>query len=199
MRVFVAYSRPRGIHGRFIFTISIYYLYPTESAGISVSRQQRQYGCTHCGEWATITTTSAINPPAQQHSGTLEFFRYDTVEPGDFITIYLRDSDLLFNQVTTLTVTQGVPRQNDRVGAWNKNAHLELPKKLYEFTIIDWDRYMQKKQQDRTKFRIEEELIQQTMNAEPITIKELLLAPPNETPAIEGTQQFIEGQLRYLT
>jgi hypothetical protein len=45
---------------------------------------------------------------------------------------------------------------------------------------------------------VEEDLIQKTMQAEPITIKELLLAPAKNVPAIAGSKQFIEGEFRLL-
>ncbi len=67
---------------------------------------------------------------------------------------------------------------------------------IYEVTLLAWDEYMQ----SRTgEMHVEEELIQKTMNAEKITVKELLIEPKGEPLEIAGQKQFIEGELRYLT
>jgi hypothetical protein len=74
-----------------------------------------------------------------------------------------------------------------------------IPEKIYEVIVIDWDSYLNEILNNKREMRVEEELIQKTMRAEPITIKELQLAPVRQMPVIEGSQKFIEGELSYLT
>ncbi len=75
------------------------------------------------------------------------------------------------------------------------NRQMEDDGGLYDIHLLNWDMYMQTK---AGKMRVEEELIRQTMNAEKITISELLLEPKGQPLVIEGSQRFIEGELRYV-
>jgi len=110
----------------------------------------------------------------------------------------MRDSELLLYQRTILTVTQGKPTLSSQLYPTRLNDNLKIPKKmLYEVIVVDWDTYVDENLNTKRGLRVEEELINQTMLAQPITIKKLLIAPTNETPAIEGAQKFIEGVLRY--
>ncbi len=196
MRGFVAYSRPRGIYGRYIFTVLFYFSEPTESLEISVERLSARYSCHHCGKWATIKI-----PSEHRKSDTLEFYRYDDVEPTrDNIYLTMRDSDLLFYQRNQLVLGQDSPfwKEKQVFPIHSGFFGLIAPEMLYRVDLWNWDEYIQKNITNQRTFRIEEELIQQTMNAEPITITELLLQPASQIPAIEGEKQFIEGELRYL-
>src|SRR3989442_12083087 len=155
MRAFVAYSRPRGILGRSIFTIMVYYMYATESAQISVTRGKTTYSCSHCGKWATITTSSTLAASAHRQSGTLEIFRYDNVEPGDCAYIFMRDSELLLYQRTILTVTQGKPTTASDLFPVRLNASLKIPKKiLYEGIVVDWTKNVDNKSKMQRGIRV---------------------------------------------
>ncbi len=158
MHVLVAYSRPRGKYGRYVFTLMIYFSEPTEKAEIAVIRPQTQtttqnvYSCDHCGRWHTITTyvttTTPQMLPQSEHrkDGRLELYRYDNVEPDDWIELTLRDTDLLKYQWTHIPIGWDSvslknywrdPKQdrnwytfvNERKGAWdteqNKLIHVQ--------------------------------------------------------------------------
>lgn len=210
MHVLVAYSRPRGIYGRYVFTVMIYFSEPTETADIQVGRDQTIYSCGHCGKWASITTYETLSYAEHHKDGLLELYRYDSVEPGDHIYLTLRDSDLLFYQHTVIIPGQKGVAQT----AWpaEKIPYLKTtcyavrptnmlgspPSSLYDITMLDWDGYIYKQPKQAGKMRVEEELIRQTMNAEQITIKELLLEPKGQPLEIEGQKHFIEAEMRYL-
>src|SRR6266516_3091360 len=117
MNGIVAYSRPRGIFGRYVFTVVLNYEAGlNETSEIEVRRiepgtnRQITYSCGYCGKWATITTytdrITTLNASEHTIRGTLEFFRYDNVEPGDWILITMRDPDLLFYQTTSFSIGQ---------------------------------------------------------------------------------------------
>jgi len=256
MNVLVSYSRPHGKYGRYIFTTMIYFAKPTESATIEVKRPETQtqtytvYRCGYCGRWATITVhhTTTVNTPlrpaAHQKDGRLELYRYDNVEPDDFMEFTLRDSELLKYQMTRVDVGWDdvslesywryvkfdklrveLQAPDDDITAWLARTHdtdvkhfwnyekqrnqdrARLAREeshmktefLYRFNLLNWDEYMDSRLEDRGELHVEEDLIQKTMNAEVITIQELRLEPVSQLPAIQGQQQFIEGELHYLT
>lgn len=219
MHVLVAYSRPRGKYGRYIFTIMISFSEPMEYADISVRRNENTYACGYCGKWATITISSIIAHSQHQKSGKLELFRYDNVEPGDDIRVILKDTELLFYQDTTIDVASALVHEKQRrfyYGSRNPpdrpsiNVHSIIPTRrgsglmwdggeyLYEVMLIDWDEYIQEAVSSQREIRIEEELIRQTMNAKKITITDLQLVPHGQPLQLEGQRTFIEGELHYL-
>jgi hypothetical protein len=274
MNVLVSYSRPRGKYGRYIFTVMIHFAHPTESARIEVSRPQTEtqtktvYSCDHCGRWATITThqtvtvNTPLRPAAHQKDGRLELYRYDNVEPDDFIDLILRDSDLLKYQLTKIgigwddvimesywrfakfdkirdglqsdsvkddydtyrRITGKSPlgsysfgtstttdydnwykeRQQRKASIAKEKASIakeetHMTKEfIYTVNLLNWDEYVDTRPEEIGDMRIEEELIQKTMNAEKITITELLLEPNGQPLQIEGNKHFIEAELKYV-
>jgi hypothetical protein len=232
MNVLVAYSRPRGRYGKYIFTVMIYFSEPTEKVEIAVVRPQTKteiqnvYSCDHCGRWHTIrthvtTTTPQILPQSEHRKdGRLELYRYDNVEPNDWIELTLRDSELLKYQWAKLSINWKTvslrnywrnPKKdedwNNYIQARRQQSFTQQDRQnyfreekmtnemLYEVTLLDWDEYMQSKTDG---MRVEEELIRQTMQAEKISITDLLLEPTAQPISIEGSKHFIEGQLKYL-
>lgn len=263
MHVLAAYSQPRGKYGRYVFTVMIHFAEETESVKIAVMRPEKQtrtavkYSCDHCGRWASITTheTVTVNTPLQageyQKDATLELYRYDNVEPDDFIELTLRNSEMFKYQITRINIKwdgiepegywrlprfdkvrddltsseedpkvykrhtdkdaqryiSGVGyRDTEEYKTWLKErnkARAELREKeslmkdeiIYDVILLPWDVYIQEKTGDVS---VEEELIHQTMNAEEITITELLMGSAVQLPAIEGEKHFIEGKLQYL-
>lgn len=105
MRAFVAYSRPRGKYGRYVFTVMIYFSEPSEKADIQVSRNRVVYSCGHCGRWASINTHETLSHTEHQKNGLLELYRYDSVQPDDTITITFRDSELVVYQMTQIYIS----------------------------------------------------------------------------------------------
>lgn len=213
MKGLIAYSRPRGKYGRYVFTVLIGFEPELrEEAPIAVVRpktntyQEHKYSCDHCGKWATIsvtrTTTTYTPLEATEHrkDERLEFYRFDNIEPGDILYITMHDPDLLFYQVTQVTVTpkgKGMPlicschpmRDNAAIG--------EPPRQIYDVRLVNWEEYVSKRQEEQQETTVEEELIQQTMNGEPITITQLLLLVARETPQLPDGSRFIEGTLIY--
>jgi hypothetical protein len=198
MKGIVAYSRPRGIYGRTILTTTLYFV-PEEHAYIEVKREESHtaYSCSYCGRWASITTTtvSNINPTEHRQSGTIEFYRFDNVEPGDYMEMRLSDPELLFWQFTKVNIAQTKIALYHTINKTNPYLS-EAPPLLYDIFLINWDEHMQ--QNSHRSPTVEEELIHKTMNGEPITIKELLLQPAEQPLALENGKHFIEGELKYL-
>jgi|SRR5579884_2191408 len=196
MRGFIAYSQPRGMYGPYVFTVLIYFSFPTETVKIDVRGGHGDvYSCHSCGKWASIT----IKPSEVYSEGLLVFYRFDNVKPDDDIWLNFIDSELLYYQKTHVRIQfKGIAhgsfvyRMTDDTGI----SPVEY-KGMYETEFINWDEYLAQRSQG--SLRIEEELIQQTMNAEEITLTELRLEPARQLPAVQGQQQFIEGELRYLT
>jgi hypothetical protein len=199
MRAFVAYSRPRGKFGYYVFTILAYFSYPTEKTEIRVILGSTTYSCHSCGRWASIPITPPPTPAEHSVSGVLEFYRYDNVEPDHKIFLDLIDTELVYAQHQTFNVQLETVEETGMFLYKHSRGYdgVAPSGKLYEVILINWDEYMA--QRPSGGLLIEEELIQKTMNAEKITIQELHLEPARQLPAIEGQQQFIEGELRYLT
>ena len=214
MKGLVAYSRPRGKFGRFIYTVAVdFEAGLDEAVGIELARPQianlpaQVYSCDHCGRWATITVTrptttyTPLEPSEHRKEGRLELFRYDNVEPGDLLTIRMRDSDLLFMQITKLYALLEDEKMTPYSQCYPIRNNADLgnpPSNIYNVRLVNWNDHISERQEAERETTIEEELIQQTMNAEPITIKELLLEPAGQVPQLEDGTQFIEGNLRYL-
>jgi hypothetical protein len=116
MNVLVSYSRPRGKYGKYIFTVMIYFAHPTEKAEIAVVRPETKtetrnvYSCQYCGRWHTITThvttttQQKLSESEHRKDGRLELYRYDNVEPDDYIELTLHDTDLVAYQLTVITI-----------------------------------------------------------------------------------------------
>jgi hypothetical protein len=197
MRGFISYSQPKGVYGHYVFTILIYFSFPTERVEIAVTRGYGMslYSCHHCGKWATIT----LSPSEHSKSGSLVFYRYDNVEPGDQIQLRLIDSELLYSQRTKVDIKlKNVSSHSVFYRTKDTYKSTLGYEQIYEIDLVNWDKYIQQRQSTQQSFRIEEDLIQKTMNAEPITVTELLLTPVSRLPVIEGSQRFIEGELRYV-
>ncbi len=209
MNGIVAYSRPRGIYGRYVFTVVINYSFPKEAVTISVKREQKTYSCNSCGKWATIKKVSDIPPTQHQFNGEIEFYRFDNVEPGDVIYMLLEDGDLIYYQYSIVKITQhnvvlkspvlhySQSLNNDDLDDFNDESfENHFSSRMYDMFLINWDEHL--KQNDNRDIRVEEDLIIKTMNAEPITIKELLLQSSEQPLELESGKHFIEGQLKYL-
>jgi hypothetical protein len=222
----VAYCRPRGIYGRYVFTVVLYFQNPTESENIAVSRSQTTYSCHTCGRWAEIATYVAINPSQRVKKGAMILYRYDNVEPGDTIRLTMQDSELLLYQITSVGVgfdrvtmnsqcvlsrpgldlpllgsgfgAQQYPQAGGWRASWDAWGMPQVPSKLYDVNLIDWDTHMYESQGQ--KIRIVEELIQQTMNKEPIKIRELVLLPSRQRSSIpqDEDENVIEGDFEIL-
>lgn len=200
MHALVAYSRPRGKYGRYIFTIMLYFTFPTETVQIDALREKNKYSCDRCGKWISIPTYKKIPPSEKREVGTLTLYRYDNVEPGDHIDLYLKDPELVFFQWNRFYPNLGYvdtsyschPFRNVRGVEWDK-------KPIYQVILLDWDEYLMKRSRQSEPIRVEEDLVQQTMNAERITITRLLLEPEGSPLEIEEQKCFIEGELRYLS
>jgi hypothetical protein len=247
VRGLVAYSRPRGEFGPYVFTVVIQIeeglpIPPArpqqpnsssqDSVEIQVSRKQKVtkqrtytlthepyevYSCGYCGRYGivrlyrklatpitrteTYTTIedTPINPTQQQTIGTLLFYRYDNVEPGDVMRIILRDTGLIFYQKTSIHIRQDKVELFDNTYTFRQNPAIKtLPKKLYNIFLMNWDEHVEKLHDENKEFSVEEEIIQDVMNAKPITITELVLEPARQVPALESRQRFIEGTLKHL-
>ncbi len=202
MHVLVAYSRPRGTLGRyFIVSVMIYFSEATETAGIAVERDRFKYSCQQCGRWASIRTYETHAAAALTKSGRLELYRYDRFELDDHIRLILKDSELLLYQETNINLAPGFFTgvnhriYNARSGNIERSGKIADHDLLYNVILLNWDTYIN---EHSPTMRVEEELIRQTMNAEQITIKELLLEPKGQPLEIEGQKHFIDAELRYL-
>lgn len=208
MNGIVAYSKPRGKYGRYVFTIVLYFSHLTENEDIYVERPTETtsttYSCHHCGKWAeatvTVPSSATINPTHRTQEGKLAYYRYDNVEPGDEITITLEDEDLIFYQTTQVFPTMesvDISSECDvyREDLSNQVDAKDIPQQIYDVILIDWDKHVRKSK--GRSFRVEEDLISKTMNAEKFEIKELLLEPLTKPPALDSPKQFVEGTLRY--
>jgi hypothetical protein len=265
MHVLVAHSQPRGKYGCYVFTVMIHFAEETETAEIGVFRPETQtktvtkYSCGYCGRWTTIVTHQTIpvntllQAKAHQKDGKLELYRYDNVEPDDFIELILRDSMMFKYQITKISIGQHDMKMKsywrlsrhdklrqrlepgdghdayksitgkeatfvgtngkiyshsdydnwytERRTQWRRLKKDESPMTnefLYHVNLLNWDGYVEARPTELGEVRVEEELIQQTMNAEEITIKELVLSPASNIPTIQGETIFIEGELKYL-
>jgi hypothetical protein len=69
---------------------------------------------------------------------------------------------------------------------------------IYTVNLLNWDECVDTRPEEMGDLRIEEELIRKTMNAEQITITDLLLEPKGQPLEIEGQKRFIEAELRYI-
>src|SRR6266581_834221 len=97
MHALIAYSQPRGKFGRYVFTVMIHFSEQTEKAEIAVIRPQTEtrtvYSCDHCGRWHTIqthitfTAHQKLSQSEYYKDGRLELYRYDNVEPNDWIEL----------------------------------------------------------------------------------------------------------------
>src|SRR6266568_5111504 len=104
MHVLVAHSRPKGKYGYYVFTAMIFFSKQTESAQIWATRLSTTYSCHHCGKWASIGTYEAPRLSDHRKIGTLELYRYDNVEPDDYIQLVLIDSELAYIQRTDFKI-----------------------------------------------------------------------------------------------
>ncbi len=122
MQAIVAYSRPRGKYGYYVFTVVIYFNAKLkEEADIKVTDGKVVYSCGYCGKWATITIQQELKPTVKKTNGKLVYYRYDNVRPGHQMTITLRDPSLLFYQVTCLDVKQRSVTINHECRLVNEN------------------------------------------------------------------------------
>lgn len=111
----------------------------------------------------------------------------------------MRDSELLFYQVATITIALNAPSLASRCyRAKSNRAAEQFGKVPYEVMLLDWDAYTEEQTVKSGTLRVEEELIRQTMNAEKITITNLLLEPGGQPLEIERQKRFIEAELRYM-
>ena len=198
MNVLVSYSRPRGKYGRYVFTVMIYFSHPTETATIEVRRSKTTYSCNYCGQWAKISTYTSFSPSEHRKIGTIELYRYDNVEPGDYMSLKLIDTELIWCQGEWITIAQNEVKTHTGCSPSRSNPALKWDgRPIYEVNLLDWDAYMSENA-GSMELRVEEELIRQTMNAEKITITKLLLEPKGQPLEIERQKRFIEAELRYM-
>lgn len=207
MKGIVAYSKPRGIYGRYyIFTVVLDFTPPHEKIKIEVIRyrlgKREVYSCHNCGHYGKVTISflvrEQVQPKERSVKGNLNFYRYDTVEPGDQIHITFRDDGLIFLQETDITIGQAETWINSKcLACVLSNLRLEVPPPMYQVFLINWDQHIDQRQEQGRPPTVEEELISKVMRNEKITVAELLLEPPAQPLAIQDSHKFIEGTLRY--
>jgi len=199
MKGLVAYSKPRGKFGvDYVFTIVIDFEDAPEAdrgVYIDVSNPTTgRYSCHSCGHFGTVRV---IHPTETKASGSLHFYRYDNVHAGDQIRIDLYDRGLVFNQSTYVVITQFSVSMVSEVNA-EEEVKRQLPKVVYPMFLVNWDEHIEKQQQEGCAVRVEEELITNVMNNQQVTVKELLLQPPDQSrPLLEPSLHFLEGELRH--
>ncbi len=87
-----SFFRPRHIPGNYMVTV-ILELQPSETGRVEVNRY-RNHHCGKCG----VQTPAVTNPAL--HKGKYEIYQIDDIAVGDYIWIYVKDQQVLPEQVT---------------------------------------------------------------------------------------------------